>query len=61
MKYIVTVDITHAHGTREYSVEADSPEEAIAKTERGDAVCVSEQMEAEQLDFESAEAEEVLR
>ncbi|MDO8598038.1 MAG: hypothetical protein Q7R45_15625 [Sulfuricaulis sp.] len=57
--YIVTVPVTAASGVREYRVFAASAKSALKKVARGDAVCVSEQLEADELDFESAATEEV--
>ena len=57
VKYIVTVPITQASGTREYEVEAKSPEQAIKKARSGNWPCVSEQFEAEELEFEFATVE----
>lgn len=56
-EYRVTVDITQATGIRVYRVFAESDADALALVKSGDAMCIDEQLEVEQIEYEGAVVE----
>jgi hypothetical protein len=48
-KYIVTVDVIHATGTQSWEVEADSPQDAIDKYNKGGGDFLFEDIEVTDL------------
>jgi len=58
-KYMIPVCVTKAEGQQTFSVEADSPEEAIEAFKNGEGELVEEEIEVTDLDTESISVEDL--
>ncbi len=58
MEYWVSVPVTEASGQQCFTVDADSPEEAIRKVKDGKGNFEEEEIKADLCDFRNATAEE---
>lgn len=59
MKYEVPTRVENAEGTQTWLVEADSPEDAIARVKRGEGVFLRDEIEVTEISYpEPDEVEE---
>lgn len=49
MKYLITLDVITASGFQQFSVEAESPEEALAKFQNGGGLFEDQEVEVTEL------------